>query len=477
MSGTIVQPRRRGEPGLKSRHQLEHERVEQEEMLREIPLAPETVIKVLSRFCAADPDASGKVSYTDVVTKVLQDVHVNGMGERDQELLLEVMDQDADGKVTPLETVAAQYFLTTLNQGFEAPEKRHERITYHGDVSKMKICVDEMFEKLQLRSMSFLRMCLERSGKPVVVRDCDFAKIKVDPAATAPEHGADEQVGKHAHFAGDAGEATMPVSNASMSAAAKQTEKSPLLHSWLEDTTTEASKRKTKKSSEFSARGGAATLHGGELKQAPRTQRDAARPATRNSDAFSKASSITRTAREATVEPMEILQGLVVASSPRRRAMSPVAVSPTSERLLATLRTTGKKVTVDNLVESVEPALGSSAGLMTSTQFTRGTARIWGGNWGLRDANLTIQHEAYRILASPSGGAGKLGKTERERSLLYPLPEVKHRGDKAVEQELRKIFHAYARRSDLFPSSNNALNDSEYVLFFLFSQNLTCLNH
>ena len=263
----------------------------------------------------------------------------------------------------------------------------------------------------------------------------------------------------------------MPVPNASMSAAAKKTEKSPLLHSWLEDT--------TRKSSDFSARGGASTLHGGELKQAPRTQRDAARPATRNSDTFSKANSITRTAREATFKPMdsEILQGLVVASSPRRRAMSPGAVSPTSERLLATLRTTGKKVTVENLVESVEPAPGSNAGLMTSTQYTRGTAKFWGGNWGLRDANLTIQHEAYRILESPSGEAGKLGKTAREKSLLYPLPEVKHRGDKAVEQELRKIFHAYARRSDLFPSSNNALKDSEYVPFFLFSQNLTCLNH
>jgi hypothetical protein len=463
MSGTIVRPRRRGEPGLKGRHQLEHERVEQDEMLREIPLAPETVIKVLSRFCAADPDASGKVSYTDVITKVLQDAHVNGMGERDQELLLKVMDQDADGKVTPLETVAAQYFLTTVNQGFEAPEKRHERITYHGDVSKMKICVDEMFETLQLRSVSFLRMCLERSGKPVVVRDCDFAKIKADPAATAPEPGTDDQVGKHAHF-GDAGDATMLVPNASMPAATKRTEKSPLLHSWLEDATTEASKQKTRKLSEFSARGGAATLHGGELKQAPLTQRDAAKKKTRNLDAFSKASSITRTAREGTVEPMEILQGLVVASSPRRRAKSPCAVSPTSERLLATLRTT-------------EPAPGSNAGLMTSTHYTRGTALpLWGGNWGLRDANLTIQHEAYRILASPSGGAGKLGKTAREKNLLYPLPEVKHRGDKAVEQELRKIFHAYARRSDLFPSSNNALKDSEYVPFFLFSQNLTCLN-
>ena len=330
-----------------------------------------------------------------------------------------------------------------------------------------------MFEKLQLRSMSFLRLCLERSGKPVVARECEFSKIA--PSAAAPEAPSEEQGhppnfapgDRHAHFsppgekcAGDAITGTMPVPGASTSAASK---KLGNLQSWLEVATTEATKQHSKKSIQAP---GASTRasHGGEAQDAAATQRDAARPTTINSDIFSRVSANTRTAR-ATAEPMEILHGLVVASSPRRRAISPSAISPTSEQLLTTLKTTGKKVTVDNIVRSVEPALDSNARLMTSTQWTRGTARVWGGNWGLRDANLTIQHEAYRILESPTGGAGKLGKTAREKSLLQPLPEVKHRGEKAVEHEVRKIFQAYARPSDLFPNASGGLKDAECAPF------------
>ena len=139
MSGTIVRPRQRGDPGLKSRHQLEQERTEQEEMRREIPIYPETMVEMMARFCAADSDAADRVGYADAIATVLQDADLHGMSVRDQERLLEAVDADGDGKVTALEAAAAQYFLTAPNQGFEAPEKRTERMTHHGDVSRMKV--------------------------------------------------------------------------------------------------------------------------------------------------------------------------------------------------------------------------------------------------------------------------------------------------------------------------------------------------
>ena len=92
MSGTLVRPRQRGEPGLKSRQQLERERTDQEEMRREIPIYSETMVEVMARFCAADPDAANKVGYTDAIATVLQDADVHGMSVRDQERLLEVVD-------------------------------------------------------------------------------------------------------------------------------------------------------------------------------------------------------------------------------------------------------------------------------------------------------------------------------------------------------------------------------------------------
>ena len=178
MSGTLVRPRQRGEPGLKSRQQLERERTDQEEMRREIPIYSETMVEVMARFCAADPDAANKVGYTDAIATVLQDADVHGMSVRDQERLLEVVDADGDGKVTALEAAAAQYFLTVTNQGFEAPEKRGERITYHGDVSNMKVCCPCPRSPLVARAVrrpSDMTGC-GRSASTRCLRSCSCAR-------------------------------------------------------------------------------------------------------------------------------------------------------------------------------------------------------------------------------------------------------------------------------------------------------------
>jgi len=98
--------------------------------------------------------------------------------------------------------------------------------------------------------------------------------------------------------------------------------------------------------------------------------------------------------------------------------------------------------------------------MMTGAQWTRGTAKVWGGNWGLRDANLSLQHEAYSALASPTGGSRRTGLSLQERDkLLQPLPEPRNRGNLAIEAELQKIFKAYARPTNLFPSSNVSTGD------------------
>jgi hypothetical protein len=138
MSGTIVRERRRGEAGLKSRHALANAKQEKDEMSREVPLLPETVMEVASRFNACDRKAESKVSYTEVIEKVLKDFGAHEISVRDKERLLEYLDADKDGMVSPIETVAAQYFITATNQGYEAHDA-HTRVTFHGDSSPMKV--------------------------------------------------------------------------------------------------------------------------------------------------------------------------------------------------------------------------------------------------------------------------------------------------------------------------------------------------
>jgi len=238
MSGTLVRARQRGEPGLKGAFQLAEEAVLKQDMLREVPISSDDMVDTMMRFCTCDHDGQDKATYADVIDKVLRHADKHKMSVRDQERLLELIDEDKDGDVSPIETAAAQYYLTSDNQGYEAHGK-HARISFHGDVSKMKVCVrvcvcvvglsvrtlvchaansvdiynqetnlqvciDEMFSKLQMRSLSFLRMCLERSGKPVLASDVEFTRVAPsnNPApATDADTGQDaDGHARRAHF-------------------------------------------------------------------------------------------------------------------------------------------------------------------------------------------------------------------------------------------------------------------------------------
>lgn len=77
-----------------------------------------------------------------------------------------------------------------------------------------------------------------------------------------------------------------------------------------------------------------------------------------------------------------------------------------------------------------------------------------------RDANLSIQHDAYRVLESPSGASGKVGPTTEENKFLQPSPEIPKRGQKAIDNDMKKIFRAYARPTSLFPGTDANMQDA-----------------
>ena len=118
---------------------------------------------------------------------------------------------------------------------------------------------------------------------------------------------------------------------------------------------------------------------------------------------------------------------------------------------------------MNELMWSVEPDPVSSPAMMTRTQWTRGDAKKWGGNWGLRDANISIQHDLYRALESPTGISGRGDMTSREKLFLQPLPERTRRGKVAIENEIQKIFKAYARPTDSFGLGAQGAVESWYV--------------
>jgi len=206
MSGSLKRERKRGEGGLKGSQQLKREALEQEEMVREVrngaaagvdrvfcmqsavakvvfqwqvchtdalllvcgvrrtpqvPITSEEMIGVMRRYCGCDVGGKDKISYDDAIQHVLQDADRHNMSRRDLERLLEDIDEDKDGQISTLEAAVAQYYLSAQTQQFEAvdPPDRATR----GNASTMKVCLDQMFAKLQLRSVRcvhFLRMRL-----------------------------------------------------------------------------------------------------------------------------------------------------------------------------------------------------------------------------------------------------------------------------------------------------------------------------
>jgi len=160
MSGKLVRARQRGEPGLKGTLQLAEEVVLKQDMLREVPISSDDMVDTMMRFCTCDYDGRDKATYADVIDKVLRHADKHKMGVRDQERLLELIDKDKDGDVSPIETAAAQYYLTSDNQGYEAHGK-HARISFHGDVSKMKVCA-----------------CMSLCGLSLCARSCTIQQIR-----------------------------------------------------------------------------------------------------------------------------------------------------------------------------------------------------------------------------------------------------------------------------------------------------------
>ena len=311
-------------------------------------------------------------------------------------------------------------------------------------------------------------MCLERSGKPVLASGDDLTKLPEDhaqPASVVRNVECTEAMGKvendssalgggrHAHF----DEASMLNGAQNKRSPSKQTGN---LQSWLEvvskDTLSRGKQAKPAQGQDGAVRSTEMSKTTDEFSTGKRLANN---PQTAKSLASEHASHRSE-------EPVALLEGMVLSSSPRRRSLSPrldprpMPLSPEASRMLESLRSaSSRKVTLDSLIHALEPAPGSNEAMMTGAQWTRGTAKIWGGNWGLRDSNLSMQHDAYRALSSPTGGAGLRGASVREQKLLRPLPEPQNRGEMAIEEELKKIFKAYARPTNLFPSSHADLAD------------------
>lgn len=306
---------------------------------------------------------------------------------------------------------------------------------------------------LQLRSVSFLRLCLERSGKPVLASGDALTKLPDSQGhnVSAPNNsqGAEAmyKVGNEKARVGEGRQARFDVDNTiSSSENAKDLAHRTLkttgnLHSWLEVVTSETlSKQVTP-----AAQGRAGALRSEASSKSP--------------DAFSMGKSLANASRRSE-KPVTLLEEMVLSSSPRRRSLSPrletrpMPLSPAATRLMDSIRTSSQKVKLESLIHALDPAPGSNEAMMTGAHWMRGTAKVWGGNWGLRDANLSMQHEAYRALSSPTGGTGAGIPSMREQKLLCPLPEFQQRGEHAIEEELQKVFRAYARPTNLFPSSS-----------------------
>jgi len=478
--------RKRGAPE-KGFRQLAADKLVQDEMMLEVPISSKAMTEVVRKYCAVcDFPQCRKASYSDVIHKVMIRADKHNMSVRAQERLLEQIDEDKDGFVSPMETAVAQYSLVAGNQDYE-PRSEHERLTFHGPCSKMKVCVycaysanpcplltfdapqiciDEMFAKLQLRSFSFLRLCLERSGKPVV-REIDTRLPPFEEDELAGGQNGQNGRGAQAHLAESNKEDAKDLSQLHSSPKRERT-----LDIWLENdfhraNSAEALMPRTSREEENKVD---CLL----VERRHHASNSPQRGVTRGvkfssptpSDAFSNATSIRKkleaSAHQSSVEHLE---SIIVASSPRRRSLSP-QLSPLSTRLLDDLKTCKRGVTLDRLIQSVEPAPKLNRDMMTSTEFTRGTAKIWGGNWGLRDANLTLQHDAFRVLESPTCGTGRSRQTLRSKKLLQPLPEIQRRGQAAIEQELHHIFNAYARPTDLFPDAHVYFEEQKCVILF-----------
>ena len=354
--------------------------------------------------------------------------------------------------------------------------------------------MDQLFAKMQLRSIGFLRACLEHSGKPVVASGQDFMRFPATDAENAStEAGGDqdaqgETINRHAHFLDSSKERlSKPAAQQ-----ASPSQKSPLgqhLQSWLEVATSEAlnpsknqrekSDKTSKQSSQVSwtqnPQGSARTPPGSGLASPSGSTRASrrAQPADLSASLGSVDSLPSLSTRRG--KQVEALMQVVVASSPRRRLQSPEArpgaetILTKSNQLLSTITSTNKKVSMNELMWSVEPDPVSSPAMMTGTQWTRGDAKKWGGNWGLRDANISIQHDLYRALESPTGISGRGDMTSREKLFLQPLPERRNRGKMAIENEIQKIFKAYARPTDSFGLVAQSAVEVGYVSYTTYS--------
>ena len=193
--------------GVKTRHQIVLEQQEHAELRREMPISPETMMSLVKRYCAIDNTGEDAVSYSDIIQEVLQADRFGPEGVREMsaaslERLCQDLDGNCDGKLNPIETAVAQCYLSCERQDYEL-DRRDEKATVHGDASNMKVSLDALFAKLQLRSLSFLKMCLERSGKPVIATGNDITRFPAPINDTAGKlHGTDSKtVERHPHFA------------------------------------------------------------------------------------------------------------------------------------------------------------------------------------------------------------------------------------------------------------------------------------
>ena len=153
--------RKRGAPE-KGFRQLAADKLVQDEMMLEVPISSKAMTEVVRKYCAVcDFPQCRKASYSDVIHKVMIRADKHNMSVRAQERLLEEIDEDKDGFVSPMETAVAQYSLAAGNQDYE-PRSEYERLTFHGPCSKMKVCVCVCVHTLRTLARCLLLM-LRRS--------------------------------------------------------------------------------------------------------------------------------------------------------------------------------------------------------------------------------------------------------------------------------------------------------------------------
>ena len=111
------------------------------------------MIDLMRRYCGCDIGGKDKISHDDAIKHVLQDADKHNMSRRDLERLLEDIDGDKDGQISTLDAAVAQFYLSSPNQQYETVDPPSSRATFRGNASTMKVCLDQMFAKLQLRSV------------------------------------------------------------------------------------------------------------------------------------------------------------------------------------------------------------------------------------------------------------------------------------------------------------------------------------